>query len=65
MYNVLNEIYNMYKEKLEEATSMWKSEYSNSISEDEDRDKSDKEDLIYFEELLQKINIALEKKINV
>lgn len=62
MYNVLNEIYNMYKEKLEEATSMWKSEYSNSISEDEDRDKSDKEDLIYFEELLQKINIALEKK---
>jgi len=61
MYNILNEIYNMYKEKLEEATSMWKSEYSNSISEDENRDKSDKEDLIYFEELLQKINIALEK----
>ena len=62
MYDVLNEIYNMYKEKLEEATSMWKSEYSGSISEDEDRDKSDKEDLIYFKELLQKINSALEKK---
>lgn len=62
MYDVLNEIYNMYKEKLEEATSMWKSEYSGSITEDEDRDKSDKEDLIYFKELLQKINSALEKK---
>ena len=62
MYDVLNEIYDMYKAKLEEATSMWKSEYSGSISEDEDRDKSDKEDLIYFKELLQKINSALEKK---
>lgn len=62
MYDVLNEIYNMYKEKLEEATSMWKSEYSGSISEDEDRDRDDKEDLMYFKELLQKVNSALEKK---
>ncbi len=61
MYNVLNEIYDMYKAKLEEATSIWKSECC-CISEDEDRDKSDKEDLMYFEELLQKINTALERK---
>ena len=62
MYDVLNEIYDMYKTKLEEATSIWKSEYSCSISEDEDRDRDDKEDLMYFKELLQKVNSALEKK---
>ena len=62
MYDVLNEIYDMYKTKLEEATSIWKSEYSCSISEDRDRDRDDKEDLMYFKELLQKVNSALEKK---
>ena len=50
--NVLNEIYDAYKIKLEEATSIWKSECC-CISEDEDRDK---EELKYFESLLQKIN---------
>ena len=53
--NVLNEIYDAYKIKLEEATSIWKSECF-CISEDEDRDKEDKEELKYFESLLQKIN---------
>ena len=53
--NILNEIYNAYKIKLEEATSIWKSECC-CISEDEDRDKEDKEELKYFEMLLQKIN---------
>ena len=50
--NVLNEIYDAYKIKLEEATSIWKSECC-CISEDKDRDK---EELKYFESLLQKIN---------
>jgi len=53
--SLLNEIYDAYKGKVEEATSIWKSEYSCSISEDEDRNKEDKEDLRYFKELLQKI----------
>lgn len=53
--NVLNEIYSIYKAKLEEATSIWKSECC-CISEDEDRDKEDKEELKYFEILLQKID---------
>ena len=53
--NVLNEIYDADKTKLEEATSIWKSECC-CISEDEDRDKEDKEELKYFEMLLQKIN---------
>ena len=53
--NILNEIYNVYKTKLEEATLIWKSECC-CISEDEDRDEADKEELKYFEMLLQKIN---------
>jgi hypothetical protein len=53
--NVLNEIYNAYKTKLEEATLIWKSECC-CISDDEDRDIEDKEDLKYFESLLQKID---------
>ena len=35
--NVLNEIYDVYKTKLEEATLIWKSECC-CISEDEDRE---------------------------
>ena len=53
--NVLNEIYDAYKTKLEEATSIWKSECC-CISDDEDRDEEDKKELRYFESLLQKIN---------
>ena len=53
--NVLNEIYNAYKTKLKEATLIWKNECC-CISDDEDRDKEDKEELKYFESLLQKIN---------
>ena len=54
--NVLNEIYDAYKGAIEEATSMWKSEYCCSAKEAERRDIEDKEDLKYFESLLQKIN---------
>lgn len=52
--SLLNEIYDAYKGKVEEATSIWKSECC-CISEDEDRDIEDEEDLKYFKELLQKI----------
>lgn len=52
---LLHEIYDAYKEKVEEATSIWKSEYSCSISDDENRDIEDKEDLLYFEGLLREI----------
>ena len=52
--SLLNEIYDAYKSKVEEATSIWKSECC-CISEDEDRDIEDKEDLRYFKELLQEI----------
>lgn len=55
IFHILNEIYDAYKGKVEEATSLWKSEYSFSQQEDEDRDIEDKEDLRYFKELLQKI----------
>lgn len=54
IFHILNEIYDVYKSKVEEATSIWKSECC-CISEDEDRDIEDKEDLRYFKELLQKI----------
>ncbi len=54
--NVLNEIYDAYKGCLEEASSMWKSEYCCSAKEAKQRDIADEEDLKYFESLLQKIN---------
>ena len=54
--NILNEIYDAYKGAIEEASSIWKSEYCCSAKEAERRDIEDKEDLIYFESLLQKIN---------
>jgi len=53
--HLLNQIYDAYKGKVEEATSIWKSECC-CISEDEDRDKEDKEDLLYFEGLLREID---------
>ena len=54
--NVLNEIYDAYKGAIEEATSIWKSEYCCSVKEAKQRDIEDKEDLKYFESLLQKID---------
>ena len=53
--HLLNQIYDAYKDKVEEATSIWKSECC-CISEDEDRDIEDKKDLLHFEELLREIN---------
>lgn len=70
--NVLNEIYDAYKGCLEDASSMWKSEYCCSAKEKERRDIEDKEDLKYFASLLQKIDnnfhreeIMQNKKIKV
>lgn len=54
--NVLNEIYDAYKGAIEDASSMWKSEYCCSKKEAERRNIEDKEDLKYFESLLQKID---------
>ncbi len=54
--NVLNEIYDAYKGAIEELSSMWKSEYCCSAIEAKQRDIEDKEDLKYFESLLQKID---------
>lgn len=54
--DVLNEIYDAYKGAVEESSSMWKSEYCCSTKEAKQRDIEDKEDLKYFELLLQKIN---------
>jgi len=53
--HLLNQIYDAYKDKVKEATSIWKSECC-CISEDEDRDIEDKKDLLHFEELLREIN---------
>lgn len=54
--NVLNEIYDAYKGCKEDASSMWKSEYCCNVKEAEQKDIEDKEDLKYFESLLQKID---------
>ena len=53
--NILNEIYDAYKGSVEEASSMWKSEYCCSQEEENKRDIEDEEDLEYFQELLQQI----------
>lgn len=59
---LLNQLYEAYQSKLEEATSIWKSECC-CISEDEDRDKEDQKELEYFKELLKEIddNFVLKK----
>lgn len=59
---LLNQIYEAYRSKLEEATNIWKSECC-CISEDEDRDKEDQKELEYFKELLKEIdyNFVLRK----
>lgn len=61
-FNILNEIYDAYKGCLEDASSMWKSEYCCSAEEEERRDMEDKEDLKYFESLLQKIDNNISNK---
>jgi hypothetical protein len=53
--DVRQELYDLYKYALEDASSMWLSEYCCSVKEEEDRKKSDEEDLKYFKELLQKL----------
>jgi len=53
---VLNEIYDAYKGAIEEASSIWISEFSYNKEDEERRNIEDKEDLKYFESLLQKIN---------
>lgn len=59
---IIEELYELYKEKVEEATDMFKSEWSYSQKMDEDRDKEDKEELEYFESLLNKLRLILYKK---
>jgi len=61
---LLNQLYEAYQSKLEEATSIWKSECC-CISEDEDRDKEDQKELEYFKELLKEIddNFVLKKEV--
>lgn len=53
--DVVKELYDLYKYALEDASSMWLSEYCCSAKERENRKKSDEEDLKYFKELLQKL----------
>lgn len=60
--NLVNEIYDAYKGKVEEASSTWKSEYSCGISEDEARDVEDAEDLKYFRELLTNLQNLYEER---
>lgn len=59
--NLINEIYDAYEGKVEEATSIWKSECC-CISEDEDRDVEDAEDLKYFRELLTNLQNLYEER---
>jgi hypothetical protein len=53
--DLTKELYDLYKYALEDASSMWLSEYCCSAKEEENRRKSDEEDLKYFKELLQKL----------
>lgn len=55
MNEVIDELYELYKQKVEEATDMFKSEWSCSQEDDDERDKEDLEDLKYFNSLLKKI----------
>ena len=54
--DILNRIYNTYKEAIKKSSSMWKSEYCCSVAESKQRDIEDIEYLKYFESLLQKID---------
>lgn len=62
MKNILNEIYILYEQALDEASAMWKSEYCYSKEEEDKRDKDDQEQLEYFKILLQNINNLYENK---
>ena len=53
--DVRQELYDLYKYALEDASSMWLSEYCCTVKERENREKADEEDLKHFEELLQKL----------
>ena len=53
--DVRQELYDLYKYALEDASAMWLSEYCCTAKEEENRKKSDEEDLKYFKELLQKL----------
>ena len=55
MNKIIDELYKLYKQKVKEASDIFKSEYSCSREEDEERDKEDKEDLKYFNSLLKKL----------
>ena len=56
MNEIIDELYELYKQKVEEATDMFKSEWSCSQKDDEERDKEDNEDLKYFNSLLKKLS---------
>ena len=53
--SLLMELRDIYQDKLEDASSMWKSEYCCSQGESDIRDMEDREDLLYFSELLGEI----------
>ena len=55
MEEILNKIYDEYKESIKIYSSLWKSEYSCSDEENDERDIMDVEQLEYFISLLQQI----------
>ena len=52
---ILNEIYDAYEYAVNDASSLWISEFSCSNKETENRQEADKEDLFYFQTLLAEI----------
>lgn len=55
MNEIIDELYELYKQKVIEASDMFKSEYSYSDEEDNKRDKDDIEELEYFNSLLKRL----------
>jgi len=55
MNEIINELYELYEQKVIEASGMFKSEWSSSSEQDHKRDEEDNEDLEYFKALLRKI----------
>lgn len=53
MNEIIDELYELYRQKVEEASDMFKSEWY--PFDDEKRDKEDKEELEYFNSLLRKL----------
>lgn len=62
--DVIKELYDLYKYALEDASSMWLSEYCCSSQEEEQRNKEDEEALAYMIELLRQIDKDFEPKEN-